>query len=425
MSKRNTRQNTGPAEDHGTPAPSVEHPTQGSHTVAESSQNPVEPTTDVPGPSTENNTHPAPQDPENQIANPTDYDRMLARIKELEAQLALKELAHLTPTPRTPDPTKTPEPERRPTITLTTASPEHHARPRSLMPEVKMPASKGPVFGLEQKRDVRDWLADVERYFKLVDFYDPEKQVLYAINNLVEGSLVDQLRALMRSHDNDTNFSTWDHFRAFLAKTYGSSNYALVAKDKLNSLRMQKGQAVASFIAEFDTLAVDIHYNDEAKADAFCNRLQPYIRRKITNAIFGNARPVTLQDWKTAALNAEEALNMERMVNRLGQAFDNPPKEKPTYQGRDGRDRGGPRDNRGTRNRGYDDKTRNQDKELLPNKRQSDGGDNRGTGKRRRFDYSEDEYFRRLTNNLCLNCAREGHRTSECKHAFKGESPKN
>ncbi|OJD09367.1 hypothetical protein ACJ73_10374, partial [Blastomyces percursus] len=186
-------------------------------------------------------------------------------------------------------------------------------------PSAPPAASPAPQPGKVKLRepDVFDGSTDIR--FWLLDMDDNIRERLITTDTSKIAFVVSYLAPKIRQRvqrmqlDHDMHVASWEVLKVWLCDNYRETNTALTAELRMNSLRMQYSQRAIDFIADFETLAADLRWNDPAICSMFRTKLTAPILRQINQAYF-NAWPATFADWKKAVITAESHIAMSKQL---------------------------------------------------------------------------------------------------------------
>lgn len=211
-------------------------------------------------------------------------------------------------------------------------------------------------------------------------FPDDRRQVAYAGLHLI-GAAGRWWEGVTTQLPENAMRSDWQLFVQSLNRRFGDPYAQQTAIGKIDRLRMREHHQVTRYLLDFEELAPDTRFNDEALNAAFYKGLAYRIKRDMTNI----GRPADLQSLQDLALRLDYnqwELSMERRPSAYP-----PPIPIPTT------------------NRSPADPRPNQ----TPNPQSSTSRPTVPVAERQR----------RRQDNLCLNCGQSGHRAAQCPNPVK------
>lgn len=111
-------------------------------------------------------------------------------------------------------------------------------------------------------------------------------------------------------------FASWESFATALKTRFSDPQKTLRAQNKLMNLKQRKNQSVNNYLAEFELLAADSQFNDQAILHAFKNGLHSHIYTQcVQKADLEDTGPKALMAWKEYARWADSHTRVNARPN--------------------------------------------------------------------------------------------------------------
>lgn len=258
----------------------------------------------------------------------------------------------------------------------------------------KLKPAKPNTYDGKRKNDVDTWLNEMVRYFKacgIANYISDLSCVPFAVSQLRGDASVWWDSHKQQVHeDHEQLVEYWPEFEQSIQQQFQASNKVQDARDQL--ARLKQIQSVKAYTAEFIRLSIKIDdLGNVEKLDRYVRGLKPNVCFEVRRT-----KPQTFGD----AVNVAEAYdNLMWSTKQLGTS-----KGKPRFLDRSDRDTV-PMELCNTE----------QDAVETDNEEEQQVNVVQMYEKAKKLNISASEYKRRLEKNLCLKCAKPGHRINQCK----------
>ena len=247
-----------------------------------------------------------------------------------------------------------------------------------------------------QRHEVKPFLSNLAIYIKLrpEEFPNEETKLLFAASFL-RGRAFDWFRpyeqnlsAQANSETRSLQMNTIQEFYTAITETFGDPDEGLTAATRI--YRLKQTRSVSDYISEYQTLASQLQWNEDALRDLYFQGLKPNIQAAIVQGIM----PSTLRDMIKVSSNLDQRLYQYN-------------KSSYSYQQTSGRAQHALS--------GYTHHADAMDLDALTFKTRANPPPSHQSGHLGpRGPLTEDEKLYRKNNNLCLYCAKPGHSVESC-----------
>jgi hypothetical protein len=228
---------------------------------------------------------------------------------------------------------------------------------------------------------LRTFIVQCNLYYQAIGETTHQGRIAYT-KSLLRGSAAKWITPYAEGIKEET-WTTWEQFVEALKKQFADVDAENTARTKIENMTQGK-RPVTDYWNEYRLTSTDANYDDKTLQRLFLRGLSPTLQDAWAQDNYEVDTTEDLADW---AIKKENRIQFVRSI------------QKPTGTTR------------------VVEAARNQDGTFRTNNGQPRGDpmDLDATRRNARIPISTQEFQRRMRNNLCLNCAKPGHRARECK----------
>lgn len=168
-----------------------------------------------------------------------------------------------------------------------------------------VPLSLPSKFSGASAEALRDFMQSLAIVFELrAEKFSTERQRIMFCASLLEGTALAWFRGVVEANPADPILSSWPQFVQAITVAFGNPQQKSLAQRKLRRC-YQGSRSVAAYVADFQRLAADTGFNDEARVSEFKRGLSAQFLENIATR---HPPPATLSEWISSAYSAESVL---------------------------------------------------------------------------------------------------------------------